>query len=615
MRYIGNKGKILGEIESLLNNKKILKKGLSFFDAFTGTATVAHYFKNVYKIIANDNLYFSYVIAQAKLNSQESMFKKLGFDPFVFFNTIDTSNYVGFISNNFAPTHSERMYFSDENASRIDFIRTKIEEWYLEEIITENEKYYLIASLLESISKIANVAGVYGSFLKKWDPRAVKKMVYIPVDVKPYVENLAEIHNDDIMNVIKKVQGDILYLDPPYTKNQYSTQYHLLETIALYDNPALNGKTGSRDMKAFLSDFSKEDKVFVRFEELIANANFKHIILSYSSDGIMSKEFIKSVLKRYGKKGSFYFKKIQYRKYTNSRSESDDKHCEYLFYIEKDEKVNYQSPLNFIGGKHDMVDFLIENMPQKIDTFYDLFGGGFNVGININANKIVYNDVNYKVRELLEFITKTDITQFIKYIKAKIIKLGLEKENKNAYLMLRKIYNNTPIANRDCRDLFLLIMYGFQQQIRFNSALDYNNPVGQAGFNDKVLEKLISFSRITKNKKIFYYSEDYNRFFDYIDPNDFVYVDPPYLITLGSYNDGKRGFKGWNQQEEKRLLLFLENLNNKKIKFMLSNVLEHKGKENILLKNWIEKNGFKIIPYFGKTRGNRSEIIVINYEV
>ena len=615
MRYIGNKSKVLNEIDKLIDKKGLNKKGLTFFDAFTGTATVAHHYKNRYHLIANDNLYFSYVIAEAKLNSKSAIFEKLGFNPFDYFNKVDTSNYIGFITKNFAPILSNRMYFSDENARFIDFIRQTINDWYISDKISENEKYFLIASLIESVSKVANVAGVYGSFLKTWDPRAVKKMAYNPIDTEPYVDDLAEIYNDDILNVIKKVKGDILYLDPPYTKNQYSTQYHLLETIALYDNPILKGKTGARNMQMYTSDFSREGNVQVAFEELIANANFKHIILSYSSDGLMSKEYIESILKRYGKKETFEFIKFSYRQYKNSKSTARDNHYEYLFYIEKDFEPKFASPLNFIGGKHDMIDFLKKYMPKKIDTFYDLFAGGFNVGININANKIVYNDINYKVRELLEYITDANMKDFYKYISSTIIKLGLKNEDKESYIKLRDKYNNTAIDKRDCRDLFLLIMFGFQQQIRFNNKLNYNNPVGQAGFNDRILDKLISFSRITKEKKVFYYSEDYERFLDCINKDDFVYLDPPYLITLGSYNDGKRGFKGWNEKEELRLLRFLDCLNEKHIKFMLSNVLTHKDKTNIILKEWLEKNNYKIIKYDGKARGNRAEIIVLNYEV
>lgn len=615
MRYIGNKSKVLNEIDRLINKKGLNKKGLTFFDAFTGTATVAHHYKNIYHLLANDNLYFSYIIAEAKLNSKATMFEKLGFNPFEYFNNVDTSNCIGFIAKNFAPVLSDRMYFSDENARFIDFIRQTINDWYMTDKITENEKYFLIASLIESVSKVANVAGVYGSFLKTWDPRAVKRMVYLPINTEPYVDDLAEIYNDDILNVIKKVKGDILYLDPPYTKNQYSIQYHLLETIALYDNPILKGKTGARDMHMYTSDFSREGNVHIAFEELIANANFKHIILSYSSDGIMSKEYIESILKRYGKNETYEFIKFSYRQYKNSKAEDRDNHCEYLFYIEKDFKPKYASPLNFIGGKHDMIDFLNKYMPKKIDTFYDLFAGGFNVGINVEADKVVYNDINFKVRELLEYITNANMKDFYKYISSTITKFGLKNEDKESYMKLRDKYNNTTIDKRDCRDLFLLIMFGFQQQIRFNSKLDYNNPVGQAGFNDKILDKLISFSRITKEKKVFYYSEDYECFLDYITKDDFVYIDPPYLITLGSYNDGKRGFNGWNEKEELRLLRFLDCLNKRHIKFMLSNVLTHKDKTNIILKEWVKNNNFTIIQYEGKARGNRAEIIVLNYEV
>lgn len=613
MRYIGNKTNVLDEIDGLIERKGLKVKGLTFFDAFTGTASVARRFKDVYKLIANDNLYFSYVIAEAKLNAQRDMFDKLGFDPFEYFNGDDIEGRVGFVAENFAPALSERMYFSDENARLIDFIRTTIDEWFVAERITENERYFLIASLIESVSKVANVAGVYGAYLKTWDPRAVKRMRFIPVETEPYADRLAEIYNADILDVINKVSGDILYIDPPYTKNQYSTQYHLLETIALYDNPVLKGKTGARDMRASMSDFSRSGDAEVAFERLIAKAEFKHIILSYSSDGIMSKEYIESVLKRYGKKETFEFVKFDYKRYKNSRASSDGEHHEYLFYIEKADAVNYVSPLNFIGGKYDLASFFKAHMPARVDTFFDLFAGGFNVGINMDADKIVYNDINFKVRELLEYITNADIAEFYRYVVKSIQKLGLSKENKEAYMRLRDKYNGTHITRRDCRDLFLLIMYGFQQQIRFNGSLDYNNPVGQAGFNDRILEKLVSFSRITKEKKVFYYSEDYELFAERITPDDFVYADPPYLITLGSYNDGKRGFNGWNEKEERRLLAFLERLDARGVRFMLSNVLEHKGKRNEILREWIDRNGYNITFYGEKARGNRAELIVTNY--
>ena len=200
-----------------------------------------------------------------------------------------------------------------------------------------------------------------------------------------------------------------------------------------------------------------------------------------------------------------------------------------------------------------------------------------------------------------------------KFIITTIKKYGLKKEDKEAYLKARNDYNHPEPPIRDPRLLYVLILYGFQQQIRFNSSLEYNNPVGQSGFNDKILEKLISFSRRLKEKNILFMSEDFEKLEKYIDKDTFFYCDPPYLITLGSYNDGKRGFNGWNEDNEIRLLKFLDKIDKAKGKFMLSNVLEHNGKENILLKKWLKENKkYKKINYTGKARG-RKEIIIINY--
>lgn len=617
MRYIGNKNKILNYIESLINDKNINKENYTFCDAFSGTATVGNYFKDKFKIIANDNLYTSFVMSNARLNTPDLKFKKLGKDPFEIFN--DENNKLhGFIYNNFSPGGSERQYFSEENAARIDYIRTKIEKWYNEDKITRNEYYYLIACLIESVSKVANVAGVYGSYLKMWDPRAVKSMQFIHVEqLKETALYENEIYNKNIEELINDISGDILYLDPPYTKNQYSVQYHLLETIALYDEPELKGKTGARDNSSKTSKFSKPGEVHIEFEKIIAKANFKYIILSYSSDGIMSKEYIENVMKRYGKPETFEFRKFTYKQYLNSKAEKDEKHCEYLFYIEKkdkDDEVNYSSPLNYIGGKADMITFLKKNAPKNIDRIIDIFGGGFNVGINFDADQIIYNDCNFKVKELLEMLRNTETLDLYKYISSMIKKYKLEKGEKDPYLKIRELYNNQPKDNRDPRLLYLLILFGYQQQIRFNSSYDYNNPVGQAGFNDKILEKLISYCRNLKEKNVVFMSRDFDDMWEHINENTFIYLDPPYLITLGSYNDGKRGFNGWTEKDEIKLLGFLSKINKMGVKFMLSNVLEHKEKKNELLIKWINENDFRVIEYTEKARKSRKEVIIVNYD-
>lgn len=613
MRYIGNKEKILKEIENVIIYNKLNKKCCSFCDAFSGTSTVGEHFKDKFQIIANDNLYLSYVISQAKLNTPDGKYLNLGFNPFEYFNnTNETLN--GFIYKNYSLGGSERMYFSAENAQKIDFIRWKIEEWKENQKITDSEYYFLIASLLESVSKVANVAGVYGAYLKKWDPRAVKPMKFIPVEItKENAKSINYVYNEKIEKFIEQIEGDILYLDPPYTKNQYSVQYHLLETIAKYDNPEIKGITGARDTSDQTSSFSRDGEVQIEFERLIAKAKFKHIILSYSSAGIMSKEYIESVLKRYGKEETYKFKKFTYRKYLNHKAEKEGEHFEYIFYIEKKEKekINYYSPLNYMGGKSEMMDFIKEYSPSNIKRVIDVFGGGFNVGINYNVPEIIYNDCNYKVKELIKMFKDTDTLEIYKYLTNMIKKYKLEKGQKEPYTRVREIYNRPEPPIRDPKLLYLLILYGFQQQIRFNSNLEYNNPVGQSGFNDKIFEKLVSFSREIKQKNITFISEDFEYLAKYVDEDTFFYCDPPYLITLGSYNDGKRGFNGWNENDEIRLLEFLKKIHDNGGKFMLSNVIEHKEKTNEILKKWIKKNKFELIEYKGKSK--RKEIIVINY--
>ena len=199
-----------------------------------------------------------------------------------------------------------------------------------------------------------------------------------------------------------------------------------------------------------------------------------------------------------------------------------------------------------------------------------------------------------------------------------IKKFGLEKANEQAYKEIRAYYNSLPADKRDAKLLYTIILYGYQQQIRFNNSLEFNNPVGMRWFNDKILEKLISFSRIIKKKDIIFKSVDYVLLEDDIDTNTFFYLDPPYMLTTGSYNDGKRGFNGWNKNLEEELFNFADKLNENKIPFMLSYILEHKGKFNDNLKHWIDKNNYCLIELgsiLGISGSRRKEILVTNYEL
>ena len=506
------------------------------------------------------------------------------------------------------------MYFSSENASRIDYFRQSIDTWKTSYLINEHEYSFLLASLIESISYVSNTAGVYGAFLKHWDPRAKKPIIFKRVESKKSKYLSIEFYNDKIENIIEEVECDILYLDPPYTQNQYGTQYHLLETLVLNDNPSISPITGSRPTGPMRSDWSKDYKSHILFDRLISKTKAKYVVFSYSTDGFMSKSFIEASLKRYGKPESYICKKISYNKYKNFKSRGKKEHFEYLFFIEKKNisDIKYESPLNYIGSKAKMVSEIEKEFPKDIKTFIDAFGGGFNIGINSNSDKIIYNDLNHFVKGLVESFSINDTYQYILYIKRIIKKFNLEKGNSESYIKARSFYNSLPLEKREPKLLYTIILYSFNQQIRFNGNHDFNNPVGIRWFNDKVLEKLISFSRVIKEKNIYFESMDYSDLLDKIDTNTLIYMDPPYRLTTGSYNDGKRGFQGWGLQSEKRMFEFVDNLNEKSIQFIISYVTEHNGKTNEEVKNWIKIKNYQLINVNKIPGIQRKEVLIAN---
>ena len=216
-------------------------------------------------------------------------------------------------------------------------------------------------------------------------------------------------------------------------------------------------------------------------------------------------------------------------------------------------------------------------------------------------------------------MVELDTYEYIVFVKEFIENHNLEKGNNGTYIKARNYYNSLPEGQKDIRILFALILYSFQQQIRFNSNYEFNNSAGVRWFNDCILAKLISFSRAAKLKNIQFFSMDYINLEDVFPFNRdyFIYFDPPYKLTRGSYNDGKRGFKGWNDDLEKELLGYLDNLSYRNINWMLSYVIEHKGKKNDALEKWIKYNGYHCIPLgnvIGISGKPRKEVLITNYE-
>jgi len=333
MNYIGSKYKLLNFIKSTIYS--VVGNDLSdkiFCDIFAGTGIVGRNFKQeVKKVIANDFEYYSFVLNKnyienhTKLDNQDKLIDKLNMLPLV-------GN--GFVFKNYClGSGSERQYFSDYNGKKIDTIRKKIEEWKIGNEINFKQYYFLLSSLLESADKVANTASVYGAFLKHLKKSAQKELVLQPANFE-INDNEHVVFNKDSNELIKEISGDILYLDPPYNARQYGSNYHMLNTIAKYDDFEPKGKTGLPSYQK--SKYCSKNSILIEFESLIKDARFKYIFLSYNNEGLMSVNDVQAIMEKYG---NYDVAKIDYQRFkadkTENRNHKAESTKEYLHILEK----------------------------------------------------------------------------------------------------------------------------------------------------------------------------------------------------------------------------------------------------------------------------------------
>ncbi|WP_337366554.1 Dam family site-specific DNA-(adenine-N6)-methyltransferase [Phascolarctobacterium sp.] len=289
---------------------------------------------------------------------------------------------------------------------------------------------------------------------------------------------------------------------------------------------------------------------------------------------------------------------------------------------EKRKKDKYiKSPLNYTGGKYKILAPIYEILPERIDTFVDLFAGGFNVGINANASNIICNDqINYII-ELYKCFQEHSIETIILEINRRIKEFQLSQQNADGYGQLRKRYNES----KDILDFFVLICFAFNHQIRFNNNHQFNTPFGRerSSYNKTIENNLIAFCEAIHSKNITFLNADFLAVdLSVLGKNDMVYCDPPYLISTGSYNDGKRGFKDWTDKEEYQLLSLLDRVSSQGVMFALSNVFYHKGQSNEILIEWSKKyvvnyidKSYSNCSYHFKDRGAKTvEVLITNFE-
>lgn len=275
-----------------------------------------------------------------------------------------------------------------------------------------------------------------------------------------------------------------------------------------------------------------------------------------------------------------------------------------------------KSPLNYVGGKFKLLPQLMPLFPQNIGKFIDLFGGGGNISVNSNAETVIYNELNIKVVQVLEYFSKHTVCEMLEDIDGYIDYYQLSKTNRDGYVALREFYNNSEV--KDPLVLYTLICYAFNNQIRFNSKGEYNMPFGKdrSSFNDALRQKFIDFCTAIQQKDIVFTNADFREYRDYgFSKNDFIYCDPPYFNSTATYNEKD----GWTEKDENDLREMLCELSFKGIRFALSN----NAACNTTLVGWAERNGFNVhcisanysnCNYHKKDKGAADiEVLITNY--
>ncbi|MGQ0563035.1 MAG: DNA adenine methylase [Gemmatimonadota bacterium] len=342
MRYIGNKTRLLDFIRHVLRARGV-RAGVAV-DPFCGTASVARELKRLgFAVVAADIMEYARVLAKASVEvvaepvELRALTREL--------NRLPAS--PGFVTANFsAPligsTAGARMYYTTENAARIDAVRSQLEDWRRAGRIAEPVYFLLLAALIEASDRVANTTGVYAAFVKSWQPNARRPLELAPRRVVP--GNGCRALRADALSLVQDLEPfDLLYLDPPYNARQYAGYYHLPELIAVGwfdEEPALRGKTGLLPDRDKRSDWSRSGKCEHALEALLASARCKHMVMSYNAEGLIPETTIERLMKTYGRRDSYRKYRRRYRRYRSDsdhakRSYAGDFVEEYLYCVDR----------------------------------------------------------------------------------------------------------------------------------------------------------------------------------------------------------------------------------------------------------------------------------------
>jgi len=647
-RYLGSKNKLVGFIKDIVESN--CGEYESFLDLFGGTGVVANTFNDgKTQVYINDILKSNYCSYNTWFGSEKIDTSKLDI-------LIDEYNNIKLKDDNYFSINFGDMYFSKNDAKQIGFIRDDIEKKYKNKKINKRERDILVTSLLYSADRIANTVGHYDAYRKNTLLKDCFRMYKLDVENNENSKN--KIYNMDSNKLVKEIQADIVYIDPPYNSRQYSDAYHLLENLAEWKKPKVYGVARKMDRSTIKSNYCTS-KAVKSFKTLIEDINAKYILVSYNNMGTkgagrsQAKISDKEILEILETKGKARVFETDYNYFTTGKTDIDE-HKERVFLCEVGKKEkryelcvaeestvygNVKSPINYTGGKYRLLNQLIPEFPMQINTFVDVFCGGFNVGSNVSCNKIIAIDNNKPLIRLLELFKAKRYFEIISQIE-EIIKeynlsntyengytyygcnsdSGLGNYNKDKFINLRKAYNECKSDTEQRDYLFLtLIIYCFNNQIRFNSKNEFNSPVGKRDFNNSIRNNIKNFCERIQNQEVEFIAKDFENMKEKLKDEMFFYFDPPYFLGQATYNENN----GWNEEKEKKLLNFIKYIDSNGNKFALSNVIEHKGMKNNILIDFAIENNYNIrnlaynynnSSYHKKDRESLTkEVLITNY--
>ena len=612
-RYTGCKYKLMDWIKELILEKC---EGNSFFDVFGGTGAVTNSMINNYsEYILNDFLYSNEMIYKGFF-LQEDYDKEKILNIKQEYNDINVDELEeNYISENFGDK-----FFRYIDAKLIGFIREDIEVKYNKKLINDKEYSILISSLLYSLDKCANTVGHYDAYIKG---KQIKTQFNFDLIQPIKLNNNQSINiiREDANKLCRRVKADIAFIDPPYNSRQYSRFYHVLENITQWKKPTLTG-VALKPEPENMSDYCRTAAPKV-FKDLIENLDVNYIVVTYnnnysskssSSRNKITLEEIEEILSARGITTRY---EQSYRYFNTGKTNLDD-HKEIVFITEikknkkkksikknNSKKSIIRSPFFYVGDKYKLMHQINDLIPKNVSQYIEPFVGGGSSAINSLGREYILNDIDGYVIKLHEELVKYSnnpealFDKLFKLIddyglscsfRGKVVPEELKKQhvktyyakyNKEAYNKMRDDFNET----KDITLLYLLLIYGFNHMIRFNSSGKFNLPVGNVDFNKNVYKALNDYLGFMKNNNVKFYNKDYKEFLLSIDidKDAYVFLDPPYLISMSEYN------KLWNEDKEKELCEFLDHLNEKGVKFGITNLITHKGKENNTFKKWSEK--------------------------